>query len=77
MAEHGFGSVPVLNKDHRLLGIVSEHDLLKVLMEDKPLSEVTAEEMMTPNPVTVSPDTSAMDIINLLLTFAKYSDIFR
>ena len=53
MAEHGFGSVPVLNKDHRLLGIVSEHDLLKVLMEDKPLSEVTAEEMMTPNPTAL------------------------
>ena len=66
MAEHGFGSVPVLDQNHHLLGIVTEYDLLKVLMEDKSLSDVTAEQMMTPNPITVSPDTSAMDIINLL-----------
>ena len=66
MCEHGFGSVPVLDKNHRLIGIVSEFDLLKALMEDKALSQVTAGEIMTPNPITVAPDTPAMDIINLL-----------
>ena len=35
-------------------------------MEDKSLSEVTAGEIMTPNPMTVSPEISAMDIIRLL-----------
>lgn len=29
MTEGGFGSVPVLDKDRRLLGIVTEFDLLK------------------------------------------------
>ena len=66
MTEHGFGSVPVLDRSRRLLGIVSEFDLLKVLMEDKSLSDVTAGQLMTPNPITVSPETAAMDIINLL-----------
>ncbi len=66
LTEHGFGSLPVVDGDHRLLGIVSEFDLLKVLMEDKSLSEVTAGEIMTPNPMTVSPEISAMDIIKLL-----------
>lgn len=66
LTEHGFGSVPVVDRNHRLIGIVSEFDLLKVLMEDKSLSEVAAGQIMTPNPMTVSPDTSAMDIINLL-----------
>ncbi len=66
MTEHGFGSVPVVDEKHRLIGIVSEFDLLKVLMEDKPLSEVTAGEIMTPNPMTVAPEITAMDIIRLL-----------
>ena len=66
LTEHGFGSVPVVDGDHRLIGIVSEVDLLKVLKEDKLLSEVTAGQIMTPNPMSVSPEISAMDIINLL-----------
>ena len=66
LTEHGFGSLPVVDGDHRLIGIVSEFDLLKVLMEDKSLSDVTAGEIMTPHPMTVSPEISAMDIIKLL-----------
>ena len=68
LTEHGFGSVPVVDKNHQLLGIVSEFDLLKVLMEDKALSDVTAGQIMTPNPITVSPEAPAMDIINILET---------
>ena len=66
MTENGFGSVPVLDRDRRLLGIVTEFDLLKAVMEDKLLSQVTAGELMTPNPITVTPDTSAMEIIGQL-----------
>ena len=66
LTEHGFGNVPVVDGDHRLIGIVSEFDLLKVLKEYKLLSEVTAGQIMTPNPMSVSPEISAMDIINLL-----------
>lgn len=66
MTEHGFGSVPVLDGYNRLIGIVSEFDLLKVIMEDKSLSETTAEQIMTRNPTTVSPGTSAMDIVHQL-----------
>lgn len=66
ITEGGFGSVPVLDKDRRVIGIVSEFDLLKALMEDKPLSQVTAGDIMTPNPITVTPETPTMDIIRLL-----------
>jgi len=66
MTSGGFGSVPVLNQERRLIGIVSEFDLLRAVLEDKSLSMVTAGELMTPNPITVEPDTPAMDIIRLL-----------
>ena len=66
MTEEGFGSVPILDRDRHLLGIVSEFDLLKAIHEEKSLTDVKAGDLMTPNPVTVSPETSAMDIVQLL-----------
>lgn len=65
MTEEGFGSVPVVDKDHKVIGIVSEFDLLKALMEDQELEKVSAGDLMTLNPVSVAPDTPAMEIIRL------------
>jgi len=66
MTEEGFGSVPIVDQDQHLLGIVSEFDLLHAIKEKKSLSEVHAGDLMTPAPVTVSPETPAMDLIDRL-----------
>ena len=66
MTERGFGSVPIVDQNRHLLGIVSEFDLLKVLNEEKHLGSVKAGDLMTPNPITVSPETSTMDILQSL-----------
>jgi len=66
MSEGGFGSVPILEKDGKLVGIVSEFDLLKVIEEGKELGKVTAGEIMIKDPVTVSRNTLSMEIIHLL-----------
>jgi CBS domain-containing protein len=66
MTEEGFGSVPIVNHDGHLLGIVSEYDLLKAIREEKVLAVAKAGDLMTPAPVTVKPETSAMDIIDRL-----------
>lgn len=66
MAEGGFGSVPILAKDGKLVGIVSEFDLLKAILDGKELAKVTAGDIMTKDPITVTPETPAMDIIRLL-----------
>ena len=66
MTEGGFGSVPIVDQDRHLLGIVSEYDLLRALNEEKSLASVKAGDLMTPNPITVSPKTSTMDIIQSL-----------
>ena len=66
MSEGGFGSVPILAKDGKLVGIVSEYDLLKAIEEGKEMSKVTAGEVMTKDPITVGKNTPAMEIIHLL-----------
>ena len=66
MTEGGFGSVPIVDQNRHLLGIVSEFDLLRAIKEEKHLASVKAGDLMTPNPITVLPETPAMDIIQLL-----------
>ena len=66
MTDGGFGSVPILENDYKVIGIVSEYDLLKAIMEGKELAKVTAREIMTKNPITVNQDTPATEIMRLL-----------
>jgi CBS domain-containing protein len=66
ITEGGFGSVPILAGDGKVLGIVSEFDLLKAIMEGKELSKVTAGDIMTKGAISVTQDTPAMEIIQLL-----------
>ena len=66
MSEGGFGSVPILAKDGKLVGIVSEFDLLKAIEEGKEMTKVTAGEIMVKDPITVTQKTLAMEIIHLL-----------
>lgn len=62
----GFGSVPIIDGNNKLLGIVSEFDLLTALRKGKKLNEVTAGEIMTANPVSVTQDTNVMTLIDVL-----------
>jgi len=66
IAEGGFGSVPIVASDGKVVGIVSEFDLLKAIMEGKQLWTVKAEEIMTKGVISVTQDTLAMEIIQLL-----------
>ena len=66
MIEGGFGSVPILAAEGKLVGIVSEFDLLKAVEEGKDLSQVTAGEIMTKDPITVGRNTPVMEIVQLL-----------
>jgi CBS domain-containing protein len=66
ISEGGFGSVPILAEDGKVLGIVSEFDLLKAIMEGKELAKVTAGDIMTKGAISVTQDTPAMEIITLL-----------
>jgi CBS domain-containing protein len=62
----GFGSVPIVDKGKKLVGIVSEFDLLKAIMGGKDLEKLAAEEIMTKDPISVKEETTSEAVIELL-----------
>lgn len=62
----GFGSVPIIDETSKLVGIVSEFDLLKALRKGKNLEDVLAGDIMTANPVSVTQDTNVLTLIDVL-----------
>jgi CBS domain-containing protein len=66
MTDRNFGSVPIVEEDSTLVGLVSEFDLLRAIEEGKDLRQVTAEEIMTKDVVTVTENMLVKDLIRLL-----------
>ena len=66
LVDRGYGSLPVVDDDMNLIGIVSEDDLLGVLLEKRDEKTVKAEDIMTKNPITVEEGTSIFDVIKTL-----------
>jgi CBS domain-containing protein len=64
----GFGGVPIVDRKQRLLGIVTEFDLLGVLDTGKKLSDISAGQIMTHETVSVTPDTDIRTLIYVLQT---------
>lgn len=62
----GFGSVPIIDKSSKLVGIVSEFDILKALRKGKNLDEVIAGDIMTAHPVSVTQDTNVLTLMDVL-----------
>lgn len=62
----GFGSVPIVDDSQRLVGIVSEFDLLNTLKKGKKLQEVTAGDIMNPNPISATQNTDIPTLIDVL-----------
>lgn len=57
------GSVLVVNQDYRLLGIFTGRDAVRVLAQGKSAEVTPLVQAMTPNPVTVSSTTRAIDAL--------------
>lgn len=62
----GFGSVPIVDDQNKLVGIVSEFDLLAALRKGKKLEDVSAGDILTANPVSVTKDTDVMTLVDVL-----------
>jgi len=61
--------VPVENHEHRLVGLVSYRRLLKLLINRRPGDldkPIPVRQVMEPNPVTITPDTTTLDAIELM-----------
>jgi CBS domain-containing protein len=69
----GFGSVPVVDDAKKLVGIVSEHDLLAAIDDGHTLEMVRAGDIMTENPYSVRPETMLDTLVHVL----RASDLVR
>lgn len=66
MVEHDVGSIPVLDTEGRLEGIVTDRDLCCRLIAEGRSFETPIREIMTPSVHSVSPKTSLGDIESVM-----------
>ncbi len=69
----GFGCVPVVDGAKKLIGVVSEHDLLGAMDDGQALGELKAADVMTGNPYSVRPETTLGTLVHVL----RASDLVR
>jgi CBS domain-containing protein len=65
MTRRGVGSLPVVEQDGTLVGIVSEYDLLQTMIDGRDLRKILAVEIMSPQPVTVTEDQLLTQVADL------------
>ncbi|MBM4055789.1 MAG: CBS domain-containing protein [Planctomycetes bacterium] len=61
-----YSGLPVVDEKGRVIGVVSEFDLLKATRTGKKLEQVTADEIMTKKPICVTENASIEEIIDLM-----------
>ncbi len=63
MFERGTGSVLVIDDDQRLTGIFTGRDAVRTLAEGKNAEVTTLAQAMTPNPITITAASRAIDAL--------------
>jgi CBS domain-containing protein len=61
-----FNTMPVVDIEGRIKGVITEYDILKALREGRDLAVTLARDIMTPNPVTAREDTSVEELIRII-----------
>jgi len=62
-----YSGLPVVDDNGKVIGVVSEFDLLKAIRSGKSLEQVKAEDIMSKNPICVSENTPVEEIIDLMI----------
>jgi CBS domain-containing protein len=62
-----FSGMPITDSEGKVIGVVTEIDLLKQIREGKNLGKMKADDIMTKNPVTVDIKTPLTDVLNIMI----------
>jgi CBS domain-containing protein len=65
MTRRNFGSLPIVESDGTLVGIVNEYDLLQAMHEGRDLNKILATEIMSAHPATVTEDQTLSQVADL------------
>jgi CBS domain-containing protein len=65
MTRRNLGSLPVVEQDGSLVGIVTEYDLLQAMIEGRDLRNISAMGIMSTVPVTVTEDRTLVEVAEL------------
>jgi len=65
MTHRNFGSLPVVEEDGILVGIVTEYDLLQAMIDGRDLRKILATEIMSPHAVAVTEDQTLAQVADL------------
>jgi arabinose-5-phosphate isomerase len=66
MTKRRLGITAVVDKDDRLLGIITDGDLRRMLEKDIAIDKIKADDIMTRDPKTIGPDEMAIDALDIL-----------
>jgi predicted transcriptional regulator len=61
-----FSGMPIADSNGKVIGIVTEIDILNQIRDGKDLEKLTAGDIMTKNPITVDVNTPITDVINIM-----------
>ena len=64
-----FSGMPVTDYENRIIGIISELDIIKAVKNGNDLKNTLVSEIMTPDPVTAREDASAEEFIRIMEEF--------
>lgn len=60
--------LPVIDDDRKVIGIITEFDIIRAIRKGKNIEGARVEDIMTKNPITIGENTSIDEIINVLET---------
>lgn len=66
MSSKGLGMTTVVDDQGRLAGIITDGDLRRKMVSTPDIQRLTARDVMTTNPVTIRPETLAVEALALL-----------
>ena len=66
LIDHGISGLPVVDADDKIVGVLSEKDLLKLFYENH---TQTVESVMTRDPIAISIDAPLVDVLDCLMAY--------
>lgn len=66
MTSQRLGAAVVLTEEKLITGIITDGDLRRLLLRDVDLKAVCAADVMTPDPLSISPDTLAVAALRIM-----------